>query len=109
MSDMPRAVFRVKYVDGRAIVFKRTLIAQRGSWFEFERSGGDNVKENGLRWSDTMVGALQDEAGTIMNLYRMSFFDHETAFERMCCLIDEAVGVGEMLGGIPIDKPVPIP
>lgn len=96
---MPRVVFRVCYVDDRAVVMKRRLISRNGSWFEFELSDGRRVKENGLHWHDTMIAALQAEAHAIMHRFRMpKVFDENKTFEEMCCVIDEAVEVGQLLG-----------
>lgn len=96
---MPRVVFRVCYVDDRAVIMKRRLIGRNRSWYEFELSDGRKVKENGLYWHDTMIGALQAEAGAIMHRFRMpSIIDERKTFEQMCCLIDEAVEVGQLIG-----------
>ncbi len=100
-DDLPRKAFRVMYFDGEPTVVERTLVGRSGSWFTTRDAGGNEHRENGNRWSDTVREALAIEAWHLMNRYAMQrAFKPCVQVRHMQALLDESFRWGELLGAV---------
>lgn len=99
--QFPCRGFRVDYKDGRPVVFERELIRRSGSWTISRSADGTIHRENGCRWSATVMEAIEREAEAIMWRFTMpTIFNQKAEYRNMCLLLREAAEWGKLLGEV---------
>ena len=98
----PRPVFCVlRDKDGKLFVATRTLLGRSGSWYRFRTESGDEVKENGNRWSDTAMEAIHTQATYIMHRFRMpDLWSDQRCLDDMESLLKECFEWGKLVGAV---------
>lgn len=102
MTEIIGHGFRVAWnSDGYPIVERRDLIGRRGSWTISKLHDGTIVKENGCSWSESVLGAIEREAESIMLRFSLpKTFSPDKEYRKMCLLIREAVDWGKLIGQV---------